>query len=346
MTSSESPPSHMDDVEEFHIADLIAFNPAEDPDSLLGTRWLGRGGSCLLYGPAGGGKSSLRTHAAVTWAMGQPWFGIKPKEPLKSLIIQAENDRGDEAEMFMGAARQLGIDPAELEGRVVIERITGKVGPEFTGLLDKRLAIHNPHLVWVDPLFSYAGEDLSLQKQASDFLRVYLDPVLKKHQVAAILLHHAGKPPKGRADRDALDHTSSYFGSVELAAYPRAMMCLYALEAGGFALSATKRGKRAGLRDLDGNIVDTIHLEHASAGIGWEQVVGPAEGEEGGGAGRKDRLEEYVDNRILYAPKSRELEAPSRQRIMEKMGLGERQVKAYEARFKVSLKKFNRFSFN
>jgi hypothetical protein len=278
--------------------------------------------------------------------MGLPWFGIKPKEPLKSLIIQAENDRGDEAEMLMGVCRQMGIDPAQLEGRVIIERITGKVGPGFTALLDKRLGIHSPHLLWADPLFSYAGEDLSLQKQASDFLRVYLDPVLKRHMVAAFLLHHAGKPPRSKGDREGLDHASTYFGSVELAAYPRAMMCLRALSDGGFALSATKRGKRAGLSDLEGNVVDTIYLEHSAAGIGWEQIQGPAEGEEGAGMGKKDRLEEYVDNRILYAPKTRELEQPSRLRIMEKMGLGERMVKNYEARFKESLRKYKRFSFN
>ena len=346
MSNSSSSPTHSDDVEEFHIADLIAFNPAEDPDSLLGTRWLGRGGSCLLFGPAGAGKSSLRMHAAVTWAIGLPWFGIKPKEPLKSLIIQAENDRGDEAEMFMGAVRQLGIDPAELEGRVVIERITGKVGAGFTSLLDKRLAIHSPHLVWIDPLFSYAGEDLSLQKQASDFLRVYLDPILKKHRVAAILLHHAGKPPKGRADRDGLDHAITYFGSVELAAYPRAMMCLYAIEAGGFALSATKRGKRAGLRDLEGNIVETIHLEHASTGIGWEQVEGPTEGGEVGGSAKKNRLDEYINNRLLYAPKSKELASESCDRIMQVMDLSTRRVRDYEKDFKDLLKKVKRFPFN
>ena len=344
MTTTESPTIPAEDVEEFHITDLESFNPADDPDTLLGDRWLGRGGCCLLYGPAGAGKSSLRTHAAVTWAMGRDWFGINPKEPLKSLIIQAENDRGDEAEMFMGACRQLKIEPAEMEGRIVIERITGKVGAGFAAILDKRLAIHSPDLVWIDPLFSFAGEDLSLQKQASDFLRGYLDPVLKRHRVAAFLLHHAGKPPKGRNDRDGLDHSSTYFGSVELAAYPRAMLCLYKLEDGGFALLATKREKRASMRDLDNNIVRTIHLEHSSVGIGWEQVSGPPEGEENGG--KKDRLEEYLNNRILYAPKSKELEAASRLRIMEVMGLGERMVKNYEARFKELKKKLNKFSFN
>ena len=43
MTTTESPTIPAEDVEEFHITDLESFNPADDPDTLLGDRWLGRG---------------------------------------------------------------------------------------------------------------------------------------------------------------------------------------------------------------------------------------------------------------------------------------------------------------
>ena len=37
---------------------------------------------------------------SMNWALGRTTFGIRPERPLKSLIVQAENDRGDVAEMF------------------------------------------------------------------------------------------------------------------------------------------------------------------------------------------------------------------------------------------------------
>ena len=39
---------------------------------------------------------------AVSWALGKEVFGIKPVKPLKSLLIQAENDFGDVSEMLRG----------------------------------------------------------------------------------------------------------------------------------------------------------------------------------------------------------------------------------------------------
>jgi hypothetical protein len=329
-------------LEEFQVADLVEFKQEDDPDALLGDRWLGRGMAALIYGPAGAGKSSLRTHGAVTWAIGASWWGITPKIPLRSLIIQAENDRGDEAEMLLGAARQLEIDPMELAGRVTIVQATSSVGPIFISALDQLLEKYTPDIVWIDPLFSFAGDDLSLQKAASQFLREGLDPVIRKHRVIAFLLHHAGKPPRGKAERDALDHSSSYFGSVELAAYPRAVMSLRKLDDGGFVFSAApKRGKRAKMRDLDGNAVEEVYLEHSDTGIGWIQVSGPMLDDEG--KKQRNRLDEYVRARKRFAPESMELKDVSLERIKQEMDLSTRMVREYEARFKDQWKLFKSF---
>jgi hypothetical protein len=347
-TQSPSPQAALEAAfEEFRIADMVSYRRIEDPNTLLGKDgWLTRTKCALWFGPAGGGKSSLRTYAAASWALGKSWFGITPTKPLKVLIVQAENDLGDESEMLLGAAQMLGVAPEEFDGRIIFVSVTGSSGAAFCALLDKLLDHHKPDLVFVDPLFSFAGEDLSLQRNATEFLRTFLDPVLKRHSVACIMLHHTGKPPRGKTDRDALDHSSTYFGSIELEAFPRAVMCLQKLEDGYFKLTALKRGKRAGMLDPEGNVVEAVYLQHSQVGIGWEQVHGPVEGESGVAAGRKDRLEEYVDNRIRYAPQSRELEAPSRDKIMEKMGLSKRMVQMYEARFKELSKKVKKFPFN
>ena len=82
-----------------NLDDLSTFDTTNDPNNVLGNRWLCKGGSCLFVGQSGIGKSSLAMQLAMNWALGRTSFGITPKRPLKSLIIQAENDFGDVAEM-------------------------------------------------------------------------------------------------------------------------------------------------------------------------------------------------------------------------------------------------------
>ena len=66
-----------------------------DPAELLRYRFLCRGSGLLLVGPTGIGKSSLEMQFMILWALGREAFGIRPKGPLRSLLVQAENDDGD-----------------------------------------------------------------------------------------------------------------------------------------------------------------------------------------------------------------------------------------------------------
>src|ERR1700719_901864 len=80
---------------------FIQYAKMEVPpkDTLLGDRWLCVGGGSLIIAPSGHGKSVITAQAAVLWACGKPAFGIKPSRPLRSLVIQAEDDDGDMKEM-------------------------------------------------------------------------------------------------------------------------------------------------------------------------------------------------------------------------------------------------------
>ena len=88
--------------ERLDFDDLSTFDTTNDPNNVLGNRWLCKGGSCLFVGQSGIGKSSLSLQLAMNWALGRTVFGIRPERPLKSLIVQAENDRGDVSEMVQG----------------------------------------------------------------------------------------------------------------------------------------------------------------------------------------------------------------------------------------------------
>ena len=157
------------------LSELAEFDAENDPDNILGNRWLCKGGSCLFVGQSGIGKSSLCMQMSMNWALGRTTFGIRPERPLKSLIVQAENDRGDVAEMFQGSLTALGIKRSDdafraLEERLVIVTESVQTGEEFANAVRLLVAKHKPDLVWLDPLLSFIGDDISKQDVCSYFL--------------------------------------------------------------------------------------------------------------------------------------------------------------------------------
>ena len=60
------------------LGTLLRPSPDDDPNELLKRRYLCRGGSLLVVGPTGVGKSSLTMQAGMRWSAGQPFFGLTP----------------------------------------------------------------------------------------------------------------------------------------------------------------------------------------------------------------------------------------------------------------------------
>jgi len=159
----------------FDFADLLNFDKTADPTSVLGNRWLCKGGSLLIVGQSGTGKSSLMMQAAVHWALGRDFFGIKPARPLRAIILQAENDAGDVSEALQDVVAGAYLDSQErdqLRESLAIFRDTVSTGTAFTAALADLVREHRADIVFVDPLLSFAGIDVSDQEQASKFLRV------------------------------------------------------------------------------------------------------------------------------------------------------------------------------
>lgn len=267
----------------FSIKELLKFKPDEDPNCLLGERWICKGGSCVIVGQSGLGKSSIAIQAAVTWALGKSFFGIPSKRPLKSLFIQAENDEGDLAEMVQGVINGLGLKPdsaevEQIERNVVIVSDSSHTGEEFTQNVQRRIDRHRPDLVWFDPLLSFIGDDISKQSVCSQFLRTWLAPISDSSGVAWMMMHHTGKPsndPKARQSWNKSDHSYAGIGSSELTNWARAVCLLERVDDDNFSLRLAKRGKRAGAMDLQGVKTERIWLQHAPAGIQWLQVAEP-----------------------------------------------------------------------
>ena len=198
--------------------------------TLLGIRYLCRAGGMLFVGPTGIGKSSWIMQAIIRWALGQPHFGISPYKPLRILVIQAENDDGDVAEIRNGIFRGLGL--TEQEQREACERIqivceASATGDVFVSLVDELAAAHKPDLMVIDPLFAYIGGAVD-QETCSHFLRNGLNPVLQEHGCGLILVHHTNKPPQGEEKKawQAGDFAYLESGTSELANWARAVVGL------------------------------------------------------------------------------------------------------------------------
>ena len=269
------------------ISRLATYDTENDPNNMLGQRWLCRGGSLVIVGQSGIGKSSLCMQLMILWALGLPAFNITPVKPMCSVLIQAENDDGDLAEMYQGVRQGMGITPEQeviLNERIFIYRDTTRTGADFVNAAAALVERHKPDLVWADPLLNYIGDEISEQRVISEFCCNQLNSVSIRTGVIWCLLHHTGKPskdPKAASHWTSSDLAYSGLGSSALTNWARETTVLVRLktpegEPPTFQLSMTKRRIRAGLLDTAGNPTDTIFLRHAThGGICWEQCEAP-----------------------------------------------------------------------
>ena len=250
--------------------------------NLLGNRYLCRGGGLLVSAPTGIGKSSWVVQASVSWALGEAHLGIKPAFPLKTLIVQAENDDGDVAELRNGVFTGLGLSDEQKQRvrqnvHVVCE--SSATGVTFTRMVEGLVKLHRPDLLVIDPLFAYLGNDACNQSAVSAFLRNGLNPILQNNGCGLVLIHHTNKPQKGseKADWKAGDFAYLGSGSSELANWARAVIGIRSIgEHDVFEMVLAKRGKRAGLVDAWQNNSYSAYIHHSKTGICWELGEAPA----------------------------------------------------------------------
>ncbi|MCP5525371.1 MAG: AAA family ATPase [Verrucomicrobiales bacterium] len=263
------------------LLSLKAAPIGADPDELLRHRFLCRGGGLLLCGPTGVGKSAICAQAMLLWALGRPAFGIEPARPLKSLLIQSENDDGDMAEFKDGVLAGLGLDSREIEeatNRVMFVREDVRFGQALIAeVLRPLLADIRPDLLWLDPMHAYHGGDASSQRDVSGFLRNGLNPVLTEFRCGFVGLHHTNKPPSGKEKPDWQAGDFAYLGagSAEWANWSRAVLALRSIGSHDvFELRAGKRGNRLRWQDDQGARSYVKYLAHATEPgvICWSEV--------------------------------------------------------------------------
>lgn len=233
-----------------------AYPAEDDPNTLLGNDdYLGRGGGFLFVSHAGAGKSSWIMDACMMWAIGKVWMGIKCNGALKSLIIQAEDSDRYIGKIFASFAHVNKLTADELSlltKNCIIVRLKGVSGDRFFTELEKLVAEHTPDLVIINPVYLYADGDISRSEFAQPFL-VGLDRVNKAEKFAYILIHHTGKPAKGkdgkRAELDDWESAYMGFGSSYFANWPRCTALLEPIpgQQGRYLIKLGKGGLNAGI---------------------------------------------------------------------------------------------------
>jgi hypothetical protein len=267
----------------FDLEALDTFDPLSDPTVLVGKarRWLCEGYAVSIVGFSGTGKSSLMMQIATSWALGQSVFGLAPVRPLRTLILQAENDGGDIAESWQGSTcKMTETQKTKLKQNIAIVRDTKHIGGAFPEFLEALILRHRAEVVWIDPLLAYAGFDIADQSLTTEWLRTQVDPVLKRTKAAMIYMHHTTKP-KSADDLDSMTPSQLAYlgaGSAEWVNYSRDAGFLYRTkgEPARYKFGFSKRASRCGLEDVDGQRSKSgfIYLQHSPEDkvLRWEHA--------------------------------------------------------------------------
>ena len=281
--------------------DLLNYDTENDTNTLIGNRWLCKGGSVLINAQSGIGKSSLTMQLAIGWALHGIGafsevltFGLIPIKPLKSLIMQAENDQGDQAEILQSVFCKYGrtqcgeAEKELLNERLVFYRDNIHSGAEFIRVLETLVIKHSPDVVWIDPLMCYLGDDISDQKVVTQFCNE-LNRISTKTGVLLAVIHHLPKPKENSARTDS-DLAYSGFGSSALTNWAREVITLQRVETEDgqpltCSLTMTKRRLRSNIKCFEkGAPTSKIYIRHSPTpdrhGMIWQQCLKPEPVEE------------------------------------------------------------------
>jgi AAA domain len=239
-------------IRELTGASFLEFSkrPIDQSKALLGDRYLCSGGAWLVVAPSGHGKSTLAAQASILLACGLPAFGIKPPRPIRSFVIQSEDDDGDITEMSQIIDYlQLTAEQRALVGRNThVEFVNDATGNRFLKICDQFLTQWPCDLLWINPYTAYLGADIKDDEANCLFLRNGPNPLLTKHNCAAVPVHHTPTTNFRNAENwKPSDWMYAGAGAAVLTNWARAIMVIDPCEeTGTYRFIAAKRGKRIG----------------------------------------------------------------------------------------------------
>jgi len=269
-----------------NLTDLGDLLPEEQDRSVLFRHnWLALGQAFGLVASSGVGKSSMADQMAFHWALGDEFLAA-PTRPLKIAMIQAEDSDRDLQEQRDGMIRGMAAEGYQQE-RILesIRRVDfptdfiGVQGDSFIQMLTEFQGDLKFDMVFVNPLQRFFGADVSSQEDASHFC-AGLDKIMKHpdYGCAMGIVMHTPKFHSGIKDgRQSVDDYAEYAmaGSQEWTAWIRAVINFqkHGASEDYFDIKASKRGKRLGWKNTNGEPITKRVFKHSDGYIYWKEVT-------------------------------------------------------------------------
>jgi hypothetical protein len=183
----------------------------------------------VLVAPPGSGKSLLTLQWSIAVALGMEWGGWSPRKPEKVLIVNIEDDIDEMRRRLVAAARTMGVDPAGLEGRillidnpesVVIARTDSRTKTVIrTPLVEKLIATilaEDIGVVVADPFAeTFEGDENS--NSEVKWAGILWREVARRARCCLLLVHHTKKYAGGMAgEADASRGGGALIGTARI----------------------------------------------------------------------------------------------------------------------------------
>lgn len=241
------------DIRSNTIDDFLNANAEDMSDCLLGYRFLCTECLWLIIAASGVGKSVLAMQMAILFATGRDLWKLKPHKARKVVLIQAENNFLDLVEPAQSITRILGLsetEKADLRKNFRVISDDTHSGEGFVRLLSSICDRYKPEIVIVDPLMAYIGGEISKQEVCTKFFRNGINPVIHRHNIGLIVLHHTGKPRSKDLKNFEQNTDLEYLGigSSDITNWARAVSIIMPSQHDKniYEFKHVKRGKRTG----------------------------------------------------------------------------------------------------
>jgi hypothetical protein len=162
---------------------------------------------------------------------------------------------------------------ALVEQNLLIMEPAAGGSPEYLKeLLEDNIARFRPDVVGLNPLMAFCGHDYT--RELGAMLYQVVDPVMKKHRVAFVGVHHVIKPiyRKDTSSYGAYDYQYLAAGDARIANFPRASLQIDPVSTNPVVTACfriTKRWQRVAWLNEHGEPTHERYLKHSTDRIAW-----------------------------------------------------------------------------
>lgn len=194
------------------LGDLL--DAEDEPYDWLIPDLLERMDRLVLTGGEGGGKTTFMRQLAICAAAGVHPATFKHTEPIRVLVVDAENNQRQwrrQARHIAGAAARFGTDPRQHMHVTTVEDLPkGRVivsDPRDAGAVHRLIDQHTPDLLVIGPLYKLSNRAITSDDDAAPIISA-LDG-FRARGVALAIEAHAGHTQSGGGERDLRPRGSS-----------------------------------------------------------------------------------------------------------------------------------------